>query len=120
MLITAVIEDLIKHGASAETILVAVRAIENAWYGSSDYIRNETVVINQSVGWSTLRSMVFKRDDHTCTYCGKKDVELHCDHIIPISKGGSNAMHNLTTSCADCNLSKGSKSIAEWKNHAQR
>lgn len=56
-----------------------------------------------------LRFEVFKRDGFTCSYCGASspDAELHVDHIIPVSKGGSNDMENLATACADCNAGKG-------------
>lgn len=55
-----------------------------------------------------LRFAVFARDNFTCRYCGKQSdsVELHIDHIIPISKGGSNDESNLVTSCVPCNLGK--------------
>lgn len=44
-----------------------------------------------------------------CTYCGASgnDVELEIDHIIPVAKGGSNHISNLTTSCMACNRKKG-------------
>ena len=35
------------------------------------------------------------------------NVKLHCDHILPKSKGGSNDLDNLVTSCSECNLGKG-------------
>lgn len=56
-----------------------------------------------------LRFEVFKRDSFTCQYCGKSapDVVLHVDHIDPVSKGGSNDILNLITSCAECNGGKG-------------
>lgn len=54
------------------------------------------------------RFEVFKRDKFTCQYCGRMspDVILEVDHIKPVSKGGSNKMMNLITSCRDCNRGK--------------
>ena len=65
--------------------------------------------------WETLRAAVFKRDGYTCQYCGAVGVPLECDHIHPVSKGGTNRMDNLTTACLPCNRSKGDKLIEEWK-----
>lgn len=55
-----------------------------------------------------LRFEVFKRDNFTCQYCGKKapDVVLNVDHIIPVAKGGKNELLNLITSCFECNNGK--------------
>jgi hypothetical protein len=64
--------------------------------------------------WENLRSLVFIRDSHTCQYCGSKGGKLHCDHVVPVSRGGTNTLDNLTTSCQHCNLSKGSKTLEEW------
>ncbi len=54
------------------------------------------------------RFEVFKRDSFTCQYCGSMapDVILEIDHINPVSKGGTNEMMNLVTSCKDCNSGK--------------
>jgi len=51
---------------------------------------------------------VFKRDDFTCQYCGRKSPEviLEVDHITPRSKGGSDDIGNLITSCRECNRGK--------------
>ena len=61
------------------------------------------------------RFEVFKRDQFTCQYCGKKapDVVLHVDHIMPVSKGGSNRIANLVTSCIDCNLGKSNRLLSD-------
>lgn len=55
-----------------------------------------------------LRFEVFKRDNFTCQYCGRKapDIILEVDHIKPSSKGGDNSIFNLITSCKDCNRGK--------------
>lgn len=39
---------------------------------------------------------------------------LECDHVHPLSKGGSNEIGNLTTACFRCNRSKNTKTLAEW------
>jgi hypothetical protein len=59
------------------------------------------------------RFEIFKRDGFICQYCGATppDVVLHVDHIIPVAEGGQNEPDNLTTSCADCNLGKGSRTL---------
>ena len=55
-----------------------------------------------------LRFEVYKRDSFTCQYCGRKapDVALNVDHVVPVSKGGTNDILNLITSCFDCNNGK--------------
>jgi len=60
-----------------------------------------------------IRFEVFKRDSFTCQYCGKAapDVILHVDHIEPRSKGGSDDIINLVTSCCDCNLGKSNRKL---------
>jgi 5-methylcytosine-specific restriction endonuclease McrA len=59
--------------------------------------------------WSTL--------DRCCGYCGQSiDGEVwHVDHVIPLSLGGSNGPENITLACEQCNLSKGSKLLSEWR-----
>lgn len=58
---------------------------------------------------------VFKRDDFTCKYCGKKspEVVLEVDHIVPVCEGGTDDPINLATSCWDCNHGKAGVSLSE-------
>ena len=55
-----------------------------------------------------IRFEVFKRDNFTCGYCGKKppEVVLEIDHINPKSKGGIDDINNLLSACFDCNRGK--------------
>jgi len=54
------------------------------------------------------RFNIFARDGFTCRYCGKQPphVTLVIDHVIPVSKGGTNDDGNLATSCNECNQGK--------------
>ena len=55
-----------------------------------------------------LRHEVFKRDNYRCKECGatNKETTLEIDHIIPVSKGGTNDINNLQTLCKACNRAK--------------
>lgn len=55
-------------------------------------------------------------DKRECWYCGSIE-NIEVDHIIARSKGGSNSPKNLRDSCRPCNLSKGKKSVEEFRNH---
>lgn len=61
------------------------------------------------------RFSVFDRDGFTCVYCGRQPpvVVLQIEHVIPVSKGGTNDEGNLRTACVDCNLGKAAKSIGD-------
>jgi hypothetical protein len=65
--------------------------------------------------WDRLRSFIFSRDGHACQYCGSMERPLHCDHVVPVVRGGSDDPSNLTTACKPCNLSKGPRFLSEWK-----
>jgi hypothetical protein len=65
------------------------------------------------------RFEIFKRDNFTCQYCGRKPPEiiLEIDHITPVSKSGDEDPINLLTACFDCNRGK---SNIEIKNKKER
>lgn len=50
-----------------------------------------------------------------CHYC-KCDVgdKYHVDHVVPLSRGGSNGPENIVIACPTCNTSKGAKLPHEW------
>lgn len=56
-----------------------------------------------------VKQKVWQRDNGQCVQCGSRD-DLHFDHIIPFSKGGSSLTEdNVQILCRKCNLSKSAK-----------
>ena len=55
------------------------------------------------------------RFDYHCAYCGDKPEQLTVEHIIPISRGGSNWIGNIAPACLACNLEKQDRTTMEWK-----
>lgn len=80
-------------------------------YKHSEKIRMYNHNVKQ---WYKIIKEVFKRDNYTCQYCGQVGGKLEADHIIPFSKGGSDEMSNLITSCRKCNRQKKDKSANEF------
>jgi len=58
------------------------------------------------------RSLIYKRDDYECQYCGSKK-DLTIDHIIPRSRGGKDTWENLVACCYKCNTKKGDSLLSE-------
>jgi 5-methylcytosine-specific restriction endonuclease McrA len=55
---------------------------------------------------SSVKLKVWVRDGGKCALCGSNE-DLHFDHIIPYSKGGSSATaENIQILCAKHNLQK--------------
>ncbi len=56
---------------------------------------------------------VFQRDDYRCRHCGSDGTEpgrdLTVDHMLPVSRGGTNELANLQTLCRSCNSRKGTR-----------
>ncbi len=57
---------------------------------------------------ASVREYVLSRDNQQCRGCGKQGskANLQIDHIIPVSRGGSNDISNLQTLCRKCNQKK--------------
>ncbi len=52
-----------------------------------------------------VRIKVWRRDNGKCVRCGTRQ-KLEFDHIIPVSKGGSNTARNIELLCENCNRLK--------------
>lgn len=58
----------------------------------------------------------YERQRGKCYWCHKKLVEYHIDHVMPLSRGGSNAPDNIVIACPLCNMQKHDKLPHEWPN----
>jgi len=52
-----------------------------------------------------VRIEVWRRDEGKCVRCGSRE-KLEYDHIVPISRGGSNTARNIELLCESCNRAK--------------
>jgi len=58
-------------------------------------------------------TFLFARDHYRCQYCGRHVLELKPrealtrDHLLPLSRGGTNEWSNVVTACSPCNTRKG-------------
>lgn len=65
--------------------------------------------------WTLVRSVKC-----VCAYCGVKTTlfNMEQDHIIPVCRGGSDAIDNLAVACRECNQEKArmtADEYAQWR-----
>jgi 5-methylcytosine-specific restriction endonuclease McrA len=63
---------------------------------------------------------VMARDAYECQYCGRREIPLTIDHIVPRSRrtpehpeGRQTDWQNCVTACLECNMQKGSRTPEE-------
>jgi 5-methylcytosine-specific restriction endonuclease McrA len=68
-------------------------------------------------------TFLFARDGYRCQFCGRSLTQLKPresltrDHLVPLSRGGTNDWTNVVTACSPCNTRKGNKLPAEIGMH---
>ena len=92
---------------SMELVRFDMQLMENPEIGGFEYQQGTLA------GYET-REYLLEKWARKCTYCGKENIPLQIEHIVPRAKGGSNRVSNLCLSCEKCNLAKGTKSIEEF------
>jgi 5-methylcytosine-specific restriction endonuclease McrA len=74
-------------------------------------------------GTHTLADLLntFKEQQGLCFYCGLQHAspqEGHFDHVIPLTRGGSDNPDNIVFACRACNWSKHDRTPDEWRRMA--
>jgi 5-methylcytosine-specific restriction endonuclease McrA len=71
-------------------------------------------------------TFLFARDDYRCQFCHRTQADLRhreCltrDHLVPLSRGGTNDWANVLTACSTCNTRKGNRLPEEVGMHPLR
>jgi hypothetical protein len=127
------VEDAAGHYATASVaytlgnVLTTLRGGRNASGAVSSLAVHPIIAVNgRSAAARLLRCAprltrfnhkLFKRDRYTCAYCaGVFRVEdLEREHIVPVSRGGTDTWMNLVAACHSCNALKGARTPEEAK-----
>ena len=67
--------------------------------------------------YRTHRHRLYGEQEGVCVGCDTHFPfrVMEVDHILPISRGGTDHLDNLQLLCAGCNRSKGGRTMAEWR-----
>lgn len=77
--------------------------------------RRRTIERNAGIHTAKDIQRQYKTQKGKCYYCGVKVGDTyHVDHVVPLSRGGSNGPENLVIACPTCNMSKHNKLPHEW------
>lgn len=76
------------------------------------------------------REALRKTQGMVCYFCGVNLLDpqpvmmqsesmktVTVEHLQPLSRGGSNDLSNLRLACLKCNMSKGNKTVEEYKKY---
>jgi 5-methylcytosine-specific restriction endonuclease McrA len=61
-----------------------------------------------------VREYLLEKWGRKCTYCGKENVQLQIEHMVPRAKLGTDRISNLCLACEKCNRAKGAKDIRDF------
>ena len=71
--------------------------------------RSKEYEVKFEISLEEVRELLYKSYGRTCNYCDVRLLvnNMVCDHIIPLSLGGSSVPDNLQMICMRCNTRKG-------------
>jgi 5-methylcytosine-specific restriction endonuclease McrA len=90
------------------------RKTEKGKYMQRMYVHQRRLIVEslEKVDYNLLKEK-FDKLGNKCVVCGSCE-NLTIDHIIPITKGGTNDICNLQPMCKSCNSAKNNKTMEEF------
>lgn len=82
------------------------------------YVLNRLARKKNAMGKHTHKDIeaIYEAQEGRCFYCGiTLHGDYHVDHVIPLSRGGTNWPDNLVCACVACNCSKNNMLLDEWQ-----
>jgi 5-methylcytosine-specific restriction endonuclease McrA len=98
--------DLVANGRGV------IRTVSTS-YPCPSVIRLEEMIQRPRPRIKLTRREVFRRDNYTCQYCGRRVPDLTVDHVLPRHLGGMHVWTNVVAACAHCNHHKGGRKLEE-------
>jgi 5-methylcytosine-specific restriction endonuclease McrA len=92
---------------SMERVKFDMQLMENAEISGVEYQQG-------TLAGYEVREYLLEKWGRKCTYCGKENIQLQIEHMLPRAKGGSNRVSNLCLACEKCNIAKGTKDIRDF------
>ncbi|MEB3277217.1 MAG: HNH endonuclease [Cyanobacteriota bacterium] len=79
--------------------------------------KRRKALLKSSVGIQLTGRQVrqrFGEFGNVCAYCGAGGVDLHIEHVVPISRGGTHTLGNIVPACQSCNFNKSTHEVEAW------
>ena len=119
----SILRALVAAGATADMLIAAVEADEAE--ANARAVDRRGILPRHDLAPCTprpserdclaLKAHILQRDGFMCVYCGYAGEAMCADHVVPLSRGGSNHPDNLVACCLPCNSSKSDRLLSEWR-----
>src|SRR2546429_4472670 len=87
-----------------ELVKFDMQAMENAEVSGVEYQQG-------TLAGYELREYLLEKWKRVCAYCGKQNIPLQIEHIVPKANGRDDRVSNLCLACEKCNNAKGTNDI---------
>lgn len=92
---------------SMERVKFDMQLMENAEISGIEYQQG-------TLAGYEVREYLLEKWKRACAYCGKENIPLQVEHMVPRAKDGSSRISNLCLACGKCNVRKGTKDIKDF------
>jgi hypothetical protein len=103
------VDSWVEHDGIRNVFKFKLLAVEGSYDDAEAEVPQQQEVTPRRLIPTSVKVEVWKRDNGRCVMCQATD-ELHFDHILPYSKGGTSMKtENVQLLCARHNLQKSAK-----------